>query len=90
MTQEERKTLEDLYSRHAILSDAQSHRIATALRAALVERTCSTCRWLRHAGAHFEDTEPVCGHESEAHPLHWCQPVGNADTFGCTFWGARR
>lgn len=62
---------------------------ADALCAAREVRTCSTCRWLRHAGAHFEDTEPACGHESEAHPLHWCQPVGNADTFGCTFWEAR-
>jgi hypothetical protein len=46
--------------------------------------TCGTCRWLRN-----EHREPVCGHESEAHPLHWCQPVGNPETFGCTFHAAK-
>ena len=64
---------------------------AAALRDVLTPRTCSTCRWVRHVPAPPipGDTEPVCAHESEAHPLHWCSPVGNADTFGCNYWQAR-
>lgn len=48
---------------------------------------CATCRWLRvdSVAPGYEDTAAVCAHESEAHPLHWCRPVGNPETFGCTF-----
>lgn len=59
-------------------------RRALALRDVLTPRTCSGCRWVR-----YPEHEPYCAHESEAHPLHWCQPVGNADTFGCTYWEPR-
>lgn len=64
MTQETRETLEDLYYSHAILSDAESHRIAAALRDVLTPRTCGTCR-------HIRDGEPRDGwvwcHEKSEH-----------------------
>ena len=52
---------------------------------------CATCEHLQQLNDPLcpgEDV-PVCGHPSEAHPLHWCQAVYNADTFGCTFWKAK-
>lgn len=69
--------------------------IAAALRDVLTPRTCSGCRFVKVAtiarGLHgaTDVTDSVCAHESETHPLHWCSPIGNADTFGCTYWQAR-
>ena len=47
---------------------------------------CRSCRWLRRLYEFTGHAEHACAHESEAHPLHWCQPVHNADWFGCTAW----
>lgn len=71
------------------LRDALAAPHADAGADALHRGTCGTCKWLRHVGAREDDTEPACGHESEAHPLHWCRPVGDPETFGCTYHEAK-
>ena len=66
-------------------------RRALALRDVLTPRTCETCRWLDHSEGISGSVSTAwhCGHESEAHPLHWCHPIGNPEVFGCTSWQAR-
>lgn len=102
MTDETRETLDlaskyhaakvFLYREEGDAAMARKHeRVRLAIEDVLTPRTCSTCRWVRHLpDQHFiGETEPVCANEDESHPLHWCSPVGNADTFGCNYWQAR-
>lgn len=72
-------------------ASARWGRRALALRDVLTPRTCSTCRWVRHLPDEqfIGETAPVCASEDESHPLHWCSPIGDAETFGCTSWQAR-